>query len=162
MCLDIIARREKSKLNLRKDESGMANPLAGERWRSRHDGERQRPSSGSLWDRDDLWSVRKCCPVRCKGLTRLAPLALMRSGAIHVPHSTSGRDAARTRCSRQSPSGGAETSIWRGHMSCWTSAPTSAFSSLVKKEERRGFAAGDRTRSGHQFVLGLGRSYMRA
>ena len=39
------------------DEGGMANPLAGERWRSRHDGVRQCPSSGPLWDRGGLRSV---------------------------------------------------------------------------------------------------------
>jgi len=67
----------------------MASPPAGERWRSRHDGVRQRPSSGPLWDRGGLRSEVGYVGQSPKGMTPLTPLALKRSGAIRVPHSTS-------------------------------------------------------------------------
>ncbi len=73
MCLGIIARREKSKLNLRRDEGGMANPLAGEQWRSRHDGVRQRPSLKFPWHRGDLISVVRSCRTKSQGKDAARP-----------------------------------------------------------------------------------------
>ncbi len=75
-------------------------------------------------------------------MTPLAPLALMRLGAIRVPLSISGRDAARTRCSRQSPSGGSGIWMCRNQIGRWTSAPDPTSSSLMKKEDCDRLAAG--------------------
>jgi hypothetical protein len=134
--ISLINDRElRSRYLSKDDEGGMANPLAGERWRSRHDGARQRPSFSPLWDRDDLRSELRSDLIRQEGCDAARPSRADALGCDPRAASISGRDAARMRCSRQSPSGGSGTSICRDQMGCWTSTPR--LDLLFPREARR-------------------------